>query len=106
MNYSEKTPESSIEVESPISSPTTSPRRADSNTYPEGGLKAWLVVVGSFSGMLACFGYMNSIGVFQTYLSNNQLSSYSESSISWIFSIYCFISFFGGVQIGPVFDAK
>lgn len=28
-------------------------------TYPEGGLQAWLVVLGSFSGMLASFGLMN-----------------------------------------------
>ncbi|KAL8957271.1 MAG: hypothetical protein Q9193_005411, partial [Seirophora villosa] len=28
-------------------------------TYPEGGLQAWLVVLGSFSGMLAAFGQMN-----------------------------------------------
>jgi hypothetical protein len=29
--------------------------------YPEGG-KGWLVVLGSFSGMLAALGLMNSIG--------------------------------------------
>ncbi len=28
--------------------------------YPEGGLRAWLVVFGSLSGMLASFGFMNS----------------------------------------------
>lgn len=30
--------------------------------YPEGGKKAWLVVFGSFCGMLAALGMMNSIG--------------------------------------------
>jgi hypothetical protein len=29
-------------------------------TYPEGGLRAWLVVFGSFCGMLAGFGFMNT----------------------------------------------
>ena len=29
-------------------------------TYPEGGLRAWLVVLGSFCGMTACFGFMNT----------------------------------------------
>jgi len=29
-------------------------------TYPEGGLAAWLVVLGSFSAMLAAFGIMNT----------------------------------------------
>lgn len=29
-------------------------------TYPEGGLRAWLVVFGSFCGMTAAFGFMNT----------------------------------------------
>jgi hypothetical protein len=60
----------------------------DDTPYPEGGLRAWLVVLGSFCGMLASFGFMNTIGVFQTYLSNNQLKEYNDSTIGWIFSVY------------------
>ena len=78
----------------------------DEVTYPEGGLKAWSVVFGSFCSMLAVFGLMNTVGTFQAYLSTHQLSSYSESTIGWIFSLYIFLAFFCGVQIGPVFDAK
>ncbi|GME37009.1 mfs monocarboxylate transporter [Neofusicoccum parvum] len=78
---------------------------ADEDTYPEGGLQAWLVVLGSFSGMLASFGMMNSIGTFQAYLATHQLSHYDESTIGWIFSVYTFLSFFCGIQIGPIFDA-
>jgi len=74
-------------------------------TYPEGGLKAWLVVFGSFSGMVAGFGYMNSIGIYQAFLATHQLSDYSESSIGWVFSVYVFLSFFCSLQIGPIFDA-
>jgi MFS family permease len=44
--------------------------------------------------------------VFQAYLSENQLKHYNESTIGWIFSLYVFISFFGGLLIGPVFDVK
>ena len=33
-------------------------RKLTSRTYPEGGLKAWLVVLGSFCGMMASFGFM------------------------------------------------
>lgn len=76
----------------------------EGNTYPEGGLRAWLVVVGAFSGMMACFGYMNTVGTYQAYLAMNQLSSYSESTIGWIFSVYIFLSFGAGVQVGPFFD--
>ncbi|MCJ1404250.1 hypothetical protein MMC11_007475 [Xylographa trunciseda] len=78
----------------------------DEVTYPEGGLRAWLVVFGAFCGMLAAFGLANAVGTYQAYLSTNQLANYDESTIGWIFSIYVFLAFFGGVQIGPVFDAK
>ncbi|KAG6995708.1 riboflavin transporter MCH5 [Physcia stellaris] len=78
----------------------------DAKSYPEGGLRAWLVVVGSFSGMVASFGIMNTMGTFQTYLTTHQLASYSPSAVGWIFSLYVFLSFFCGVQIGPIFDAK
>ena len=74
--------------------------------YPEGSLEAWSVVFGSFCGMLAAFGLMNAVGVYQTYLSTNQLSDYDESTIAWIFGLYIFLAFFCGVQIGPVFDSK
>ncbi|KAL8731976.1 MAG: hypothetical protein Q9166_003108 [cf. Caloplaca sp. 2 TL-2023] len=75
-------------------------------TYPEGGLRAWLVVLGSFSGMLASFGLMNTIGTFQAYVSTHQLANESPSAVGWIFSIYVFLAFGCGLQIGPVFDRK
>lgn len=31
---------------------------AEGNTYPEGGAEAWLVVLGSFCGMMCVFGLM------------------------------------------------
>lgn len=77
----------------------------DDVEYPEGGLRAWLVVFGSFCGMTAGFGYMNTIGIFHAYLGSHQLAQYGEQAIGWVFSVYVFLSFFCGVQIGPVFDA-
>ena len=73
--------------------------------YPEGGLRAWLVVLGSFTGMTACFGLMNTIGIYNAYLSEHQLKGYSPSVVGWLFSIYIFLAFFCGVLIGPIFDA-
>ena len=90
------------QLEAPTS-PTSTTK--DEVTYPEGGLQAWLVVFGSFCGMLAGFGLMNTIGIYQAYLSTHQLSKYNESSIGWIFSVYVFLAFGCGIQIGPVFDA-
>lgn len=79
---------------------------ADGNTYPEGGKEAYLCVFGSFCGLTVALGLMNTLGTFQAYLSTNQLKNESENAIGWIFGIYAFLSFFCGVQIGPVFDAK
>ncbi|RFU73681.1 mfs monocarboxylate transporter [Trichoderma arundinaceum] len=73
-------------------------------TYPEGGLQAWLVVAGSWFAMIASMGLMNSIAVFQAYTLSHQLKNYSEGTVGWIFSIYTWLAFFGGVYIGPVFD--
>ncbi|KAL2210309.1 MFS general substrate transporter [Sarocladium strictum] len=73
-------------------------------SYPEGGLQAWLVVVGAWFSLFASFGLLNTIAVFQTYTLENQLSSYSEGTVGWVFSVYTFLTFFGGVYIGPVFD--
>lgn len=76
------------------------------NTYPEGGSQAWICVAGSWCSMFCGFGVLNTIGIFNSYISTHQLSSYSESTVSWIFSIYVFLVFFCGLQIGPIFDAK
>lgn len=76
----------------------------DEYTYPEGGLQAWLVVFGSWCGMFCSFGIANSTGSFQAYLATNQLAAYSDSQIGWIFSLYSFIMFIGGIYIGPAFD--
>jgi hypothetical protein len=75
-------------------------------TYPEGGLEAWLVVVGSFCAQLSIYGVINSSAVYESYFSTHQLAEYSPSSIGWIFSLYLFIVFFGGLQVGPVFDRR
>lgn len=79
---------------------------AEGNFYPEGGSAAWLVVFGSFSGLFAGSGLVNTIGTFQAYLVRNQLKEYSSGKIGWIFGMYAFLTFFCGVQIGPIFDAR
>ncbi|KZV95968.1 MFS general substrate transporter [Exidia glandulosa HHB12029] len=78
----------------------------DSITYPEGGLTAWSVAFSAWCSMMAAFGIINSMGVFQAYVSTTLLPSYSPDAIGWIFGIYVFVSYFCGVQIGPIFDAK
>lgn len=74
--------------------------------FPEGGARAWLSVLGSFCGMMCCFGLMNTIGTFQAYIVQDQLSSYSAADVGWIFGLYLFVAYFSGIQTGPLFDAK
>ena len=76
----------------------------DDNEYPEGGVRAWLVVFGCWLALFAALGLMNILATFQTYVSANQLADYDPGTIGWIFSLYTFISFFLGIYVGPLFD--
>lgn len=104
-SYADPTDEEKAQVAPSPSSPPLTGSEKDEVVYPEGGLQAWLVVLGSFCGMVAGFGYMNTIGIYQAYISTHQLSDYDEATIGWIFSVYVFLSFGCGISIGPVFDA-
>jgi diphthamide biosynthesis protein 2 len=77
---------------------------ATTTDFPEGGVEGWLVVFGSFCAMLSLFGLINSAAVFESYFSTHQLVDKTASEIGWIFSLYLFIVFFVGIQVGPIFD--
>lgn len=74
-------------------------------TYPEGGRDAWLVVLGAWCGLIASLGIYNTAGVFEVVVSKVLLPEYSQSTIGWIFSVYAFVNWVCGVQVGPTFDA-
>ncbi|KAI1764562.1 MFS general substrate transporter [Hypoxylon sp. FL1150] len=76
----------------------------EDDDFPEGGLRAWLVVAASFCCMISVYGIINCTAVFESYFSTHQLVGYDSSTIGWIFSVYLFIVFFFGIQVGPVFD--
>jgi MFS family permease len=63
-----------------------------------------VVLIQSFD-MRSLTGDRNTVGIFHNYISEHQLKDYSESTIGWIFGVYVFLSFFCGIQIGPIFDA-
>ena len=77
----------------------------DDEDFPEGGLRAWLGVFGSFCAMFMVFGIVNSTGAFQDYFSSHQLRDYSPDQIGWIFSLYLFLVFLCGIYTGVIFDA-
>lgn len=76
----------------------------DPDTFPEGGRKANLSVLGAFIGLIGTLGFVNASGVIQSYISSNILMHESESNIGWIFSIYNFMSFGLSLIVGPIFD--
>ncbi|KAL4757314.1 putative oxalate/formate antiporter [Aspergillus foveolatus] len=74
--------------------------------YPDGGLSAWLVVLGSWCAMVPSMGLLNTFGVLHAWTSKHQLLAYSESKIGWVFGTYAFFLYFGAAQIGPIFDSR
>ncbi|KAJ1307958.1 hypothetical protein OPQ81_002035 [Rhizoctonia solani] len=100
--------------------PTAPPK----DEFPDGGLRAWLVVVGSMCVTFgttqhtwirsitklmlhfsACrFGFVNAWGVFQSYYHETILADVSPSAISWIGSIQYALVFFPGLIVGRLFD--
>ncbi|KAJ7910759.1 major facilitator superfamily domain-containing protein [Mycena leptocephala] len=69
--------------------------------FPEGGFQAWATVAGAyiFIVQFCGFGYTNSFGVYQEYLTES-----SASAISWIGSINAFIIISGGLVAGRFYD--
>ncbi|KAK0713975.1 major facilitator superfamily domain-containing protein, partial [Lasiosphaeria miniovina] len=71
---------------------------------PEGGLQAWLTVLGSFCVTTAVYGLSNSVGVIQPFWAKHQLAAFSVQNIAWISGANNFLCLFLGVQFGPWFD--
>ncbi|KAI5458696.1 oxalate/formate antiporter [Mariannaea sp. PMI_226] len=77
----------------------------DDSDTPEGGMQAWLVVLGAWCAMIPSMGLLNSLAVIEAWLSEHQLRGMPESTLGWIFSAYAFFLFFCGAQVGPIFDS-
>ncbi|OAX32574.1 MFS general substrate transporter [Rhizopogon vinicolor AM-OR11-026] len=71
---------------------------------PDGGLRAWLVVVGVTLVVFSTVGVTNSWGVFQAYYEENSLSHLSPSTIAWIGSSQYALVWFPALATGRLFD--
>lgn len=78
-------------------SPETSPSYP---AYPDGGKKAYSVVLGAWLTLFPASGLLNSTGILQAWLFEQDFMDYTESEISWIFSSFAFLFFFGGFIVG------
>ncbi|KAM0358931.1 hypothetical protein HYE67_011281 [Fusarium culmorum] len=72
---------------------------------PDGGLEAWLVVLGAWCTSFCSFGWINSVGAFQEYYQNDLLKEYSSSTIAWIPSLQIFFIMGMGPIIGKLYDS-
>lgn len=92
--------------------------------YPDGGVRAWGVAVGTAGIMFSTLGYVNSWGyvykevqlhdqtstqltiqsVYQAYYHTHQLHDETSSAISWIGSLQSFFLFGSSLVGGPLFD--
>ena len=101
----------SLETEEPVGEtvPGQDVHPESSNTsgpspVPDGGLQAWLHVVGGFILFFNTWGLLNAFGVFQTYYESGALFTASSSNISWIGSIQSFMLMTVGCFSGPLYD--
>ncbi|KUJ07882.1 MFS general substrate transporter [Mollisia scopiformis] len=77
---------------------------SETNPFPDGGLAAWTCVLGSFFALFCTFGWLNALGLFQTYYERTLLITQSASTISWIFTLQLFFMWAGGAVFGRIID--
>ncbi|OPB36873.1 hypothetical protein A0O28_0059530 [Trichoderma guizhouense] len=80
------------------------PKPPPPSDFPEGGLEAWLVVLGGWCALFCTFGLINCVGVFEEYYVSDPLKEYSSSVVSWILSVLIFLMIFCGAIFGLIFD--
>ena len=56
----------------------------DPDDFPDGGIKAYTVLLGAWCTLFCTFGIGNSVGVFQAYFTREGLSDYSSSTVAWV----------------------
>ncbi|KAH8882023.1 putative monocarboxylate transporter [Thozetella sp. PMI_491] len=76
----------------------------DADEAPDGGARAWLVVLGAWCASFCGYGWINSIGTFQEYYQAGPLKDYSASQIAWIPSMQIFFMSVLGPVIGRIHD--
>lgn len=76
-----------------------------SHAFPDGGTSAWMTVLGAFCCYFSSYGWISSMGVFQTFYEQAKLPTYSASAISWILSVQVFALSAFAPLAGKVFDS-
>lgn len=68
--------------------------------FPEGGWRAWSVVLGAWCAMIPSMGMLNTIGILDAWIGENQLAALPKSQTAWVVSLYAFFLYIGGSCAG------
>ena len=71
---------------------------------PNGGLQAYLKVLGCFFVFFITLGLASTFGSYQAYYEENLLRSHSKSAISWIGTVEVFLLSLVGTLSGAFYD--
>lgn len=71
---------------------------------PEGGKLAWRTVTGCSFILFSTFGLQTSVGLLQIHLSTTELLQYTPFQVSWIPSVFIFLTLAASIQAGALFD--
>ncbi|TVY91703.1 Fujikurins efflux protein [Lachnellula willkommii] len=71
---------------------------------PDGGIRAWLSLLGSFCMLFCTFGLINCIGTFQDYYQEVLLRNLSPTTVSWIPSLQIFFAYLTNPVTGRLYD--
>ena len=88
----------------PPAPPAGPPKGPPGGPPPDGGLTAWLQVLGGYFLFFNTWGLINAFGVFQTYYSGTLLTNKTNSQISWIGTFTSFLLCASPISWGPIFD--
>lgn len=66
---------------------------------PDGGARAYLVLAGSFLGLVVNLGLINSIGAVEAYVLTHQLAETASVPVSMVFAIYLSLAYSMGVFV-------
>lgn len=75
------------------------------SAIPNGGLQAWLQVLGAWILFFNSWGIINTFGAYQTYYELGTTFVSSSSDIAWIGSVQAFLLMVVGALTGPIYDA-
>lgn len=96
--------QSDIELGSSAKKEVQVPVPAAAVTFPEGGMRAWIVVMGAWLLQFTTFGLINAYGAFNDFYVRDYLDNKTSSEIGWIGSIQVALLLGVAGFAGPLFD--